>query len=81
VLTASAVQYHKRNDHVLVTSGIYSCIRHPSYFGFYYWALGTQLVLGNHFSFFAYALALWRFFSHRVFRKSHFRDAQCLTGS
>lgn len=64
------MQYHKKDDHVLVTSGIYQRVRHPSYFGFFYWALGTQLVLGNSFSFFAYAAALWRFFSHRVLRES-----------
>jgi protein-S-isoprenylcysteine O-methyltransferase len=64
------VQYYKKDNHVLVTSGIYARVRHPSYFGFFYWALGTQLVLGNYLSFFAYALALWRFFSHRVMRKS-----------
>ena len=63
------MQYYKRDDHVLITSGIYRWVRHPSYFGFFYWALGTQLVLGNHFSFFAYVLALWKFFSHRVRRE------------
>ncbi|KPI39299.1 Protein-S-isoprenylcysteine O-methyltransferase [Cyphellophora attinorum] len=60
------VQFYKREDHVLVTIGIYRYIRHPSYFGFFYWALGTQLLLENPFSFIAYALVLWKFFSHRV---------------
>jgi protein-S-isoprenylcysteine O-methyltransferase len=69
VLTGTAVQFYKREDHVLITSGIYRYIRHPSYFGFFYWALGTQLLLENPFSFVAYALVLWKFFSHRVRRK------------
>ncbi|ETN39558.1 uncharacterized protein HMPREF1541_05784 [Cyphellophora europaea CBS 101466] len=67
-----AVQYYKREDHILVTSGIFSWVRHPSYFGFFYWALGTQLVLGNSFSFLAYTLVLWRFFSHRVMHEERY---------
>ena len=69
------VQYYKKEDHVLVTNGVYSLSRHPSYFGFFWWALGTQLVLGNHFCFAAYAVVLWNFFSHRTMRKSN--DAVC----
>lgn len=60
------VQYRRQQDHVLVTSGIYSLLRHPSYFGFFWWALGTQLVMGNVLSFGGYAVVLWRFFSGRV---------------
>lgn len=63
------MQFRKRDNHVLVTSGIYRIMRHPSYFGFFYWALGTQMILGNPFSFMAYALVLWKFFSQRVRRK------------
>jgi protein-S-isoprenylcysteine O-methyltransferase len=60
------VQTRKAASHVLVTSGIYGWCRHPSYFGFFYWGLGTQLVMGNIVCFFAYAWVLWTFFSHRI---------------
>jgi protein-S-isoprenylcysteine O-methyltransferase len=40
--------------------------RHPSYAGFFYWALGTQLVLQNPFSFLVYYVLLMRFFSSRI---------------
>lgn len=60
------VQTRKADTHQLVTTGIYSVFRHPSYFGFFYWGLGTQLVLGNVLCFFAYSAALWLFFSRRV---------------
>ncbi|KAK1828471.1 Isoprenylcysteine carboxyl methyltransferase family-domain-containing protein [Podospora conica] len=60
------VQHQRSADHVLVTTGIYARLRHPSYFGFFWWALGTQLVMGNAVCFFLYAAALWRFFSSRV---------------
>jgi protein-S-isoprenylcysteine O-methyltransferase len=60
------VQHRRADSHDLVTTGIYAWLRHPSYFGFFYWAIGTQLVLGNVFSFFGYAIVLWKFFSGRV---------------
>ncbi len=64
------VQSTKKDDHVLVTSGVYSFSRHPSYFGFFWWGLGTQLVLGNPICFPAYAVVLWKFFAHRINSKS-----------
>jgi len=61
-----SVQYQKANTHTLVTNGVYAWFRHPSYAGFFYWALGTQLVLQNPVSFALYAALLWRFFYHRI---------------
>lgn len=58
--------YQKRNDHELVTTGVYAWTRHPSYVGFSYWALGTQLVLGNKLSLVGFVVALWLFFSRRI---------------
>ena len=60
------VQHQRSSAHVLVTTGIYGRLRHPSYFGFFWWALGTQLVLGNLISFLGYTAALWRFFITRI---------------
>lgn len=64
------VQSQKSTDHVLVTHGIYGLLRHPSYFGFFWWGLGTQMLLGNWVCFGAYAVVLWRFFRHRIQRRS-----------
>jgi len=66
------VQHQRSAAHVLVTTGIYGRLRHPSYFGFFWWALGTQLALGNVISFFAYTAVLWRFFSTRVHHEEEF---------
>lgn len=37
------VQNEKARSHVLVTSGVYSFFRHPSYVGWFYWSAGTQV--------------------------------------
>ncbi|KAI1432954.1 putative isoprenylcysteine carboxyl methyltransferase [Xylaria sp. CBS 124048] len=61
-----SVQRKKKDDHELVTTGLYSFVRHPAYFGFFYWGVGTQLVLGNPICFLGYVIVLWRFFASRV---------------
>ncbi|KAL1623197.1 farnesyl cysteine-carboxyl methyltransferase [Diplodia seriata] len=60
------VQSSKKSDHVLVKDGVYALLRHPSYFGFFWWGLGTQLMLGNVVCLVAYAAVLWGFFSRRI---------------
>ncbi|PWY70459.1 ICMT-domain-containing protein [Aspergillus heteromorphus CBS 117.55] len=66
------VQVTRRDGHRLVTSGVYAVFRHPSYFGFFWWGLGTQLVLGNVVCLVGYAVVLWRFFSSRIYREEKF---------
>ncbi|KAF3392465.1 Protein-S-isoprenylcysteine O-methyltransferase [Penicillium rolfsii] len=63
------LQSQHQEGHVLVSTGVYGYLRHPSYFGFFWWGLGTQLVLGNVVCFVGYALVLWRFFSARIKRE------------
>ncbi|KAL2881414.1 farnesyl cysteine-carboxyl methyltransferase [Colletotrichum sp. CLE4] len=60
------VQHYRAESHTLVTGGVYAYFRHPSYFGFFWWAIGTQLVMGNVVSLVAYAVVLWYFFSKRI---------------
>ncbi|KAF2650100.1 prenyl cysteine carboxyl methyltransferas-like protein Ste14 [Lophiostoma macrostomum CBS 122681] len=60
------VQSRKNEGHELVTTGWYSIFRHPSYFGFFWWGLGTQVALGNVVSFAAYSAILWYFFKKRI---------------
>ncbi|PYH85451.1 ICMT-domain-containing protein [Aspergillus uvarum CBS 121591] len=66
------VQVARRDDHRLITHGVYRVLRHPSYFGFFWWGIGTQLVLGNVACLVAYALVLWRFFRLRVRREENY---------
>lgn len=41
------VQQEKTQTHALVTSGVYSWFRHPSYVGWFYWCIGTQVKYKN----------------------------------
>lgn len=60
------IQYRKRDDHQLVQSGIYSLFRHPSYVGWFWWSIGTQVVLVNPVCAIGYAVASWKFFNDRI---------------
>lgn len=60
------IQTKKKDNHVLITHGIYSVLRHPSYVGFYYWSIGTQLLLGNALHAVLLAAVAWRFFARRI---------------
>ena len=42
------VQSEKKPNHQLVTSGVYSWVRHPSYVGWFYWSIGTQVQIILH---------------------------------
>ena len=60
------IQTYKKENHVLVKHGIYSVFRHPSYVGFYYWSIGTQLLLGNLVHTVAFSIVSWSFFYRRI---------------
>ena len=60
------VQERRKDGHVLVKNGIYSLVRHPSYFGWFYWSVGTQVLLANPICLFLYAYASWKFFNTRI---------------
>lgn len=71
IITASTsfnhiVQYHKSEDHVLVTHGIYRLMRHPSYAGWFWWSIGTQIILTNPICIILYAIVSWKFFYERI---------------
>ncbi len=60
------VQYRKRDGHKLVTSGVYSIFRHPSYVGWFVWSVGTQVLLCNPVCLVGYTVASWVFFKERI---------------
>ncbi|XP_013880182.1 protein-S-isoprenylcysteine O-methyltransferase isoform X2 [Austrofundulus limnaeus] len=60
------VQNEKAQSHVLVTSGVYAFFRHPSYVGWFYWSIGTQIMLCNPVCILGYTVASWRFFRERI---------------
>ncbi|KNC73558.1 hypothetical protein SARC_13885 [Sphaeroforma arctica JP610] len=60
------VQDNKRATHVLVTDGVYRFSRHPGYCGWFWWSVGTQVLLCNPVSTVLYALASYKFFVDRI---------------
>ncbi|KAH6625818.1 prenyl cysteine carboxyl methyltransferas-like protein Ste14 [Boeremia exigua] len=60
------VQSKKNEGHELVTRGLYAHFRHPSYFGFFWWGVGTQVMVGNTVCTLAFAGVLWYFFMKRI---------------
>lgn len=60
------VQIRRQEDHELVTWGAYRLFRHPSYVGWFWWSIGTQMILINPFCAVIYTIAAWKFFSERI---------------
>eukprot|EP01034_Spumella_vulgaris_P024493 gene24493-30844_t len=60
------IMHEKTDAHKLITTGVYSYLRHPSYFGWFYWSVGTQLILCNPVCTVLYAIASWSFFKDRI---------------
>ncbi|KAK9239985.1 Isoprenylcysteine carboxyl methyltransferase family-domain-containing protein [Lipomyces kononenkoae] len=60
------IAHRKHDSHQLVTTGVYSFTRHPSYLGYFWWAIGTQLFLMNPAATVGFAIILWRFFNNRI---------------
>lgn len=60
------IQKEHSQKHVLVTDGIYRYLRHPSYFGYFWWFVGTQVLLQNWLLALAGAYKLFCFFRARI---------------
>jgi protein-S-isoprenylcysteine O-methyltransferase len=61
------VQGTRSQEHELVTYGVFSLVRHPSYVGWFLFSLGTQLILCNPMCFTVYGIVSWRFFAERIY--------------
>lgn len=57
--------------YMLYSLCILRIMRHPSYFGFFWWALGAQLLLLNPVCFVGFILVLQKFFSDRITYEEH----------
>ncbi|XP_011186419.1 protein-S-isoprenylcysteine O-methyltransferase [Zeugodacus cucurbitae] len=61
------VQHEKADNHKLITHGIYAYMRHPSYVGWFWWSVGTQIILLNPVCILIYTVVSWKFFHDRIF--------------
>ena len=60
------IRYGRDRNHQLVTSGIYSWERHPSYLGFFVLSVSLQAILKNPVNTVAFSFVLKRFFQDRI---------------
>lgn len=60
------IQRTKRSNHQLITHGVFKYIRHPSYFGFFWWFVGLRLYLNNWILLICGAYKLHLFFKQRI---------------
>jgi protein-S-isoprenylcysteine O-methyltransferase len=60
------LSYEKKKEHFLMTTGFYGISRHPSYFGFLVWSIGTQLMCCNPICAIGFPIGLFIFFKDRI---------------
>ena len=60
------ISYEKQPEQYLMTTGFYGISRHPSYFGFWIWGFGTQLMCGNLICSIGFPIGLYVFFEDRI---------------
>lgn len=61
-----SISSQKSSEHYLVSHGIYGLMRHPSYAGWFYWAIGTQILLQNPICAILFAIISLDFFKERI---------------
>ncbi|KAJ2078535.1 farnesyl cysteine-carboxyl methyltransferase [Coemansia sp. RSA 988] len=66
------VATHRAVDHQLITHGIYRYERHPSYVGFFLWAVGLQTMLKNAVTTILFIVVLGYFFTKRTRKEEAF---------
>lgn len=66
------IQREASEKRPLVTRGIYSVMRHPSYFGYFWWFVGSQVLLQNPVVGFLGAYKLIKFFKDRISYEEEF---------
>ncbi len=56
----------KEEGHKLITSGLYSILRHPGYTGYFWWYVGGQLLLFNPISLVPLCIVASTYFKRRI---------------
>ena len=60
------ISYEKKKEHKLVKNGFFALTRHPSYFGFYLWSIGIEIMCCNPICFIGFTFILFYFFKNRI---------------
>lgn len=60
------IRKEKDAAHELVTTGIYSIFRHPSYTGWFYYCIGREILLLNPINFLVTTITTWLIIYYRI---------------
>lgn len=60
------IRKEKDNTHELVTTGVYSIFRHPSYTGWFYYCIGREILLLNPVTFVIATVSTWFVMYYRI---------------
>lgn len=60
------IEVEHRPEHVLVQDGLYRHMRHPSYFGWFWRTVFSQVLLMNPVCLVGFSIVSWKFFSRRI---------------
>lgn len=74
------IEERKRQDHRLVTTGIYAVLRHPSYFGWFWRTILAQLIIGNTLCCFLHTIITWYFFKKRIHYEEQILESEAFFG-
>lgn len=75
------VQDTRRTDHQLCTWGIYKYVRHPGYFGWFWWTIGNQILMQNFVCAAGFAYVSYRFFKDRIAEEEEQMEREDFFGS
>lgn len=60
------IRRERVNSHQLITTGVYSWFRHPSYTGWFYFCLGREVILNNIIGVILVAFMNWSLLYYRI---------------
>ena len=74
------IETEHREEHTLVTTGLYAFVRHPSYFGWFWRTAICQIILMNPVCFVVYIIVTWKFFEDRIKEEEALLESEAFFG-
>jgi protein-S-isoprenylcysteine O-methyltransferase len=74
------VETTHREEHQLVTTGVFQYLRHPSYFGWFWRTVLSQVLLLNPVCFLGFTYVTWKFFVDRIAEEEEILSSDAFFG-